>query len=71
MQTATLTVRLPSPRAYVQIQLTATPLATVAGDLDDPTSAALVQAVGLALQSYVGEDGLAFPQEAHVAVAHT
>jgi hypothetical protein len=28
MQTATLTVRLPSPQAYVQMQLTATPLAT-------------------------------------------
>jgi ubiquinone/menaquinone biosynthesis C-methylase UbiE len=71
MRTATLTVRLPSPQAYVQIQLTATPLATVADDLDDPTRAALVQAVGLALRSYMGDDGLAFPQEAHVAVAHT
>jgi ubiquinone/menaquinone biosynthesis C-methylase UbiE len=70
VRTATLTVRLPSPQTYVQIQLTATPLATVAGDLDDPTRAVLVQAVGLALRSYVGEDGLAFPQEAHVAVAH-
>jgi ubiquinone/menaquinone biosynthesis C-methylase UbiE len=70
VRTATLTVLLPSPQAYVQIQLTATPLATVAGDLDDATRAALVQEVGLALRSYVGEDGLAFPQEAHVAVAH-
>jgi hypothetical protein len=71
VRTATLTVRLPSPQAYVQIQLTATPLATVADDLDDATRAALVQEVGLALRSYVGEAGLAFPQEAHVAVAHT
>jgi SAM-dependent methyltransferase len=70
VRTATLTVRLPSPQAYVQIQLTATPLATVAVDLHDTTRAALVQAVGLALQSYLGADGLAFPQEAHVAVAH-
>jgi hypothetical protein len=70
LRTATLTVRLPSPQAYVHIQLTATPLATMAGDLDDTTRAALIQAVGLALRSYVGEDGLAFPQEAHVAVAH-
>jgi hypothetical protein len=70
MRTATLTVRLPSPQAYVQIQLTATPLATVASDLDDTTCAALVQEVGLALRSYLGEEGLAFPQEAHVAVAH-
>jgi ubiquinone/menaquinone biosynthesis C-methylase UbiE len=70
MRTATLTVRVPSPQAYVQIQLTATPLATVASDLDDTTCAALVQEVGLALRSYLGEEGLAFPQEAHVAVAH-
>jgi tetratricopeptide (TPR) repeat protein len=34
MRTATPTVRMPSPQAYVQIQLTATPLATVASDLD-------------------------------------
>jgi len=59
LRTATLTVRLPSPQAYVQIQLTATPLATVASDLDDTTRAALARVVGLA-----------FPQEAHVAVAH-
>jgi predicted ATPase len=70
LRTATLTVRVPSPQAYVHIQLTATPLTTVASDLDDTTRAALIQAVGLALRSYVGEDGLAFPQEAHVAVAH-
>jgi ubiquinone/menaquinone biosynthesis C-methylase UbiE len=70
LRTVTLTVRLPSPQAYVHIQLTATPLATVASDLDDTTRAALIQAVGLALRSYVGEDGLAFPQEAHVAVAY-
>jgi hypothetical protein len=70
MRTATLTVRLPSPQAYVQFQLTATPLATVASDLDDTTCAALVQEVGLALRSYLGEEGLTFPQEAHVAVAH-
>jgi len=42
----------------------------VAGAIDDTTRAALVQEVGLALRSYLGEDGLAFPQEAHVAVAH-
>jgi ubiquinone/menaquinone biosynthesis C-methylase UbiE len=71
LRTATLMVRVPSPQAYVQIQLTATPLATVAGAIDDTTRAALVQEVGLALRSYLGEDGLAFPQEAHVAVAHT
>jgi ubiquinone/menaquinone biosynthesis C-methylase UbiE len=71
MRTATLMVRLPSPQAYVQIQLTATPLATVVGDLDDTTRAALVQEISLALRSYLGEEGLAFPQEAHVAVAHT
>jgi ubiquinone/menaquinone biosynthesis C-methylase UbiE len=70
VRTATLTVRLPSPQAYVQIQLTATPLTAVAGTLDDTTRAALVQEVGLALRSYLGETGLAFPQEAHVAVAH-
>jgi ubiquinone/menaquinone biosynthesis C-methylase UbiE len=69
VRTATLTVRLPSPQAYVQIQLTATPLATVASDLDDTTRAALTQEINFALRAYVGEDGLAFPQEAHVAVA--
>jgi ubiquinone/menaquinone biosynthesis C-methylase UbiE len=66
-----LTILLPSPQAYVQIQLSATPLAAVVGDLETHTRDALVEEVSRALRPYVGEEGLVFPQEAHVAVAHT
>jgi hypothetical protein len=37
----------------------------------DESLAALIREVDRALQPYVGSDGLAFPMEAHLAVART
>jgi ubiquinone/menaquinone biosynthesis C-methylase UbiE len=58
-------VRLPSVADYVRIQLEATPVGVTAGDL----FAVLVDELGVALAPYVGDDGLAFPQQMHVALA--
>jgi ubiquinone/menaquinone biosynthesis C-methylase UbiE len=59
-------VRFESAAAYVRIQLTATPLAALFSE----RLAGLVAAdVAERLAPYVGEDGLQFPQEVHVALA--
>lgn len=65
-------VRFPSPSTYVQIQLTATPLATIMAPYDLHEKARLVDGVmadvSTALAPYSGENGLVFPQEVHVAL---
>jgi ubiquinone/menaquinone biosynthesis C-methylase UbiE len=66
IETVEKTVRLPSVTDYVRIQLEATPVGVSAGDLFD----VLVDELGVALAPYVREDGLAFPQQMHVALAH-
>lgn len=72
IHTVTKLVRFPSPSAYVRIQLTATPLATVIKQYDPAEQARLVDAVraevSTALAPFSGEDGLVFPQEVHVAL---
>jgi SAM-dependent methyltransferase len=60
MRPVTLTIRMPSPRAYVQIHLTATPLAAVVGDLDAHTRDALVAEVGLAPRQMWGKKASPF-----------
>jgi ubiquinone/menaquinone biosynthesis C-methylase UbiE len=69
----TKTIRFPSPREWVRIQLAATPLATVVGQMESGQRTALLEAlvkdVGRALEPYVDERGLAFPQEGHVVLA--
>ena len=45
----------------------ATPLATLIGG--DDIVEALVEDVGAALAPYLGDEGLAFPQEVHVSLA--
>jgi ubiquinone/menaquinone biosynthesis C-methylase UbiE len=73
IDTATKTVRFPSASDYVRIQLTATPLATLVARHDAARRDRLVEAVAEdvteALAPYMSESGLAFPQEAHVALA--
>jgi ubiquinone/menaquinone biosynthesis C-methylase UbiE len=74
IDSARKTVRFASPAEYVAIQLTATPLAAVLADAgvsgaDDDRVAAIVADVGAALASYVGDDGLAFPQEVLAVLA--
>jgi ubiquinone/menaquinone biosynthesis C-methylase UbiE len=72
IQTARKLVRFPSPSDYTQIQLTATPLATVIAQYTPHERARLVDEViadvSAALAPYSGENGLVFPQEAHVVL---
>jgi ubiquinone/menaquinone biosynthesis C-methylase UbiE len=70
IERVTLTVRYPSAADYVRIQFAGTPLAGVLPPgRRDQAVAAITGDVGEALARYVGADGLAFPQEAHVALA--
>jgi ubiquinone/menaquinone biosynthesis C-methylase UbiE len=69
LETTTKTARFRSPEHYVLIQLSATPLAAVAGAIDPAKQAAVVDDVTRALARFVDADGLAFPQELHVVLA--
>jgi len=75
IHTVTKVVRFPSPREWLRIQLAATPLATVVGELEAGQRTALLEAlvrdVGRALEPYVDERGLGFPQECHVVLARS
>jgi SAM-dependent methyltransferase len=64
-------LRFPSPEEFVRLYVAATPLAGVVARVDDNARAALITEVSGVLQSYVDPEGLAFPIEAHLAVAHT
>jgi len=55
----------------VRIQLSATPLASQAGEPGSPLAAALAGDVAAALEPYCTAGGLAFPQEALILMAHT
>jgi ubiquinone/menaquinone biosynthesis C-methylase UbiE len=73
LETVTQTVRFASVDEWVEIQFVATPLAALVADRD-PTGrghiVGLVSAdVSEALAPFVSDDGFAFPQEAHVALA--
>lgn len=67
IETETKTVRFPSASDYVAIQLAATPLASLFGE--HAGREGIVDDVGAALSRYLGDDGLAFPQEVHVVLA--
>jgi ubiquinone/menaquinone biosynthesis C-methylase UbiE len=82
IETATKAVRFASAADYVRVQLAATPLAGVMAERgavgeagatarNDDLTAALVDDVAAALAAYVGEDGLAFPQEVQVVLARS
>jgi ubiquinone/menaquinone biosynthesis C-methylase UbiE len=62
-------IRYPSLEEFVPGYLSATPVAGVAATLDEPTRAAILQEIKTSLQSYMDDDGLAAPIEAHVVVA--
>jgi ubiquinone/menaquinone biosynthesis C-methylase UbiE len=73
IESATKTVRFPSATAYVQIQLAATPLATLVERYDASDRERLIKTVAedvaAALAEYAGDAGLTFPQEVHTALA--
>ena len=62
-------VRFASPAAFVQYQVAGSPLATHVAQADDAVREALIREVTEAMQSYLNDDGLAFPIEGQIAVA--
>jgi ubiquinone/menaquinone biosynthesis C-methylase UbiE len=74
-ETTTQQIRFPSPREYVRIQFAATPLATLMQEMPSEQQATLAEAViadvSGALRSYIGDDGLVFPQECHILSAYS
>lgn len=73
IETVARTVRFASAAEYVRIQFAATPVAALLADREPSARqrlVALVSAdVSAGLAPYTNDDGLAFPQEVHVALA--
>jgi ubiquinone/menaquinone biosynthesis C-methylase UbiE len=63
-------VRFASPEALVQYQVAGSPLASHVAQVDDAAREALIREVTAAMQSYLNDEGVAFPIEGHIAVAH-
>ena len=63
-------VRFASPAALVRHQVAASPIAPHVAEVDDAARDALIREVTAAMQSYVNDDGLAFPIEGDIALAH-
>ena len=63
-------VRFPSPEAFVQYQVAGSPLATHVAEVSDADRDEMIREVNTAMQPYVNDEGLAFPVEGHIAVAH-
>jgi len=65
-----LTIRYPTPAAFIHGQLAATPVADQMATLDENGREALVNEILAALHGYIDDDGLAAPYEIHVALAY-
>jgi SAM-dependent methyltransferase len=63
-------VRFASPEVFVRYQVAGSPLVTHVAAVDDAVRERLVSEVSAAMQAYVNDDGLAFPIEGQIAVAH-
>jgi ubiquinone/menaquinone biosynthesis C-methylase UbiE len=63
------TVRFPSVTRFVQDYVGGSPLSGHVAKVSDEARAALISEVSDALTSYLGQDGLTFPIEAHLARA--
>lgn len=61
--------RFASPEALVRHQVAASPLAGHVAQVDDGAREALAREMTAAMQPYVDDEGVAFPIEAHLAVA--
>jgi len=66
-----LVMRFASVETFVPGQFAATPFAGTIAALDANARSALLEDVRMALRSYTDDAGVAVPNEAHVAVAHT
>lgn len=73
VETVTQTVRFPSVGEWVEIQFTATPLATLVAELDpaqrDQVVGLVSADVGEAMALFASADAFSFRQEAHVVIA--
>ncbi len=65
-----LPARFPSCEEFVKRQVASSPLAGPVGQASDPARSGLISDVSAALDSSVDDDGLVFPLETHVVVAH-
>jgi ubiquinone/menaquinone biosynthesis C-methylase UbiE len=63
------TFRVPSPEEFVWRQMVSSPLAGPFSKIDDETRSLLFKDVSAGLRSYVDDDGLVHPMEAHFVVA--
>jgi ubiquinone/menaquinone biosynthesis C-methylase UbiE len=63
-------VRFASPEALVLHQVAGSPLASHVAQADDVAREALIHEVAGAMQAYMNDEGVAFPIEGHIAVAH-
>lgn len=71
IQIAILVMRFPSVDAFIPGQFAATPFAGAVAALDAAARTALLEDVRVALRSYTDDEGVAVPNEAHIAMAHT
>ena len=72
VDTVTQTLRFASPREYVRMQMTATPMAGLVADMESGPLDVLMDAIAGDLHAALcrdGEKGLVSPQEAHVLLA--
>jgi SAM-dependent methyltransferase len=73
IHTTTQTIRFPSPREYVRMQLAATPIASLMRGMENAQREALVRAMTnemiASLPAEMVQGGMTFPQEAHVLTA--
>ena len=67
---AVKSLRFPSSEEFVRRYVAATPLAAAVAKANDDARTALISEVGAALKSSVDHQGLAFPIEAHLVLAH-
>jgi ubiquinone/menaquinone biosynthesis C-methylase UbiE len=63
--------RFPSPELFVRWVVVGSVLGRTGVQVRDESLAAIIREVDGALQPYTGDDGLAFPMEAHLAVGRT
>jgi ubiquinone/menaquinone biosynthesis C-methylase UbiE len=63
-------VRFASPAALVRHQVAGSPLASHVAAVNDTAREALLQEVTAEMATYLNDEGLAFPIEGHIGVAH-
>lgn len=71
LRIAILVMRFASVEAFIPGQFAAAPFAGAVAALDAAARTALLEDVRVALQPYTDDEGVAVPNEAHIAIAHT